>query len=211
MTLVEGRISGVILAGGQGRRMGGRDKGLLRLGGETLTARAIRRLRHQVDGLAINANGDAARFAGHALPVLADSIGGFAGPLAGVLAGLDWAAGTGATHIVTVAVDTPFFPSDLVARLRDAATKAGRPIAMAATPHPTRGLLRQPTFALWPVSLRGDLRAALGNDMRKIVMFSDLHGTATAGFDTDPHDPFFNVNTPQDLQLAETFFDQETR
>ncbi|WP_456391063.1 molybdenum cofactor guanylyltransferase MobA [Profundibacter sp.] len=195
---------GVILAGGLATRMGGGDKGLLLLDGQTLLARVIERLQPQVADLAINANGDAARFSGFDLPVIADSIDGFAGPLAGVLAGLDWAAAQGADHIVTAAADTPFFPADLVPRLLLAAEDAGVTLALAASPHPTRGMLRQPTFGLWPVALRDDLRAALAGGVRKVVLWTDKHGAALAPFAADGFDPFFNVNTPADMQVAET-------
>ncbi len=189
---------GVILAGGQARRMGGGDKALLMLEGQTLLARVVARLATQVDKLALNANGDPARFQGYDLPVLADSVGGFVGPLAGVLAGLDWAASQGATHIVTAAADTPFFPDDLVERLQNAVTD-GAPIAMAATPDPKRGMSRHPTFGLWPVALRDDLRRALNNGTRKVIDWTDRHGVAHAEFPVVPYDPFFNVNTPQDM------------
>ena len=131
---------GVILAGGQATRMGGGDKGLLPLGQGTLLSSVIDRLEPQVAGLALNANGDAARFADLGLPVLADSIEGFAGPLAGVLAGLDWAAEQGADTIVTAAADTPFFPCDLVPRLLLAADDMAHPLALAATPDAKRGI-----------------------------------------------------------------------
>ncbi|MEM7472503.1 MAG: molybdenum cofactor guanylyltransferase MobA [Pseudomonadota bacterium] len=192
--------AGVILAGGQSRRMGGGDKGLLTLGGRSLLAHVIDRLEPQVSEVALNANGDAARF-DLGLPVVADSIEGFAGPLAGVLAGLDWAAGAGHNHIVTAAADTPFFPCDLVPRLMLAAERA--PIALAATPDPERGTARHPTFGLWPVALRDDLRAALNDGVRKVVQWTDRHGTALAEFPATPFDPFFNVNTPEDLTRAQ--------
>ncbi|MGO4915308.1 molybdenum cofactor guanylyltransferase MobA [Pseudogemmobacter sp. W21_MBD1_M6] len=193
---------GVILAGGQATRMGGGDKGLLTLGGQTLLQHVIDRLEPQVADLAINANGDPARFAPFGLPVLADSVDGFAGPLAGVLAGLDWAAAQGADAIVTAAADTPFFPPDLVPRLLLAAEQAGSEIALSATPDPERGLSRHPTFGLWPVALREDLRAALTGGLRKVVLWTDAHGAATALFPVDGFDPFFNVNTPEDLDRA---------
>lgn len=196
-------VLGVILAGGLARRMGGGDKGLLRVGGQTLLARVIERLEPQVAGLALNANGDPARFSAFGLPVLADGIAGYPGPLAGVLAGMDWAAGQGAAQIVTVAADTPFFPCDLVPRLQQAAEAQGQPIALAATPDADRGRLRHPTFGLWPVALREDLRTALGDGLRKVVLWTDAHGTATAEFPAAPFDPFFNVNTPEDLARAE--------
>jgi len=194
---------GVILAGGLATRMGGGDKGLLVLDGQTLLSRVIDRLSPQVAGIAINANGDAARFSGFGMPVVPDSIDGFAGPLAGVLAGLDWAANQGADHIVTAAADTPFFPADLVPRLLMAAEDADVSMALAASPHPTRGMLRQPTFGLWPVALRDDLRAALQGGVRKVVQWTDSHGAALAPFQVDGFDPFFNVNTPEDMKVAQ--------
>ncbi len=187
---------GVILAGGQATRMGGGDKGLLPLGTRTILSRVIDRLEPQVAGLALNANGDPARFAKLKLPVVADSIDGFAGPLSGVLAGMDWAAGQGASHIVTAAADTPFFPCDLVPRLIMAAQEAGADMALAATPGG-----RHPTFGLWPVALRDDLRAALQGGLRKVVLWTDKHGCGMAAFPDD--DAFFNVNTPDDLATAE--------
>lgn len=187
---------GIILAGGLATRMGGGDKGLLPLGDGTILDAVIARLSPQVAGLALNANGDPARFAALGLPVLADSIEGFAGPLAGVLAGLDWAAGEGAETIVTVAADTPFFPCDLVPRLQHAAEGMARPLVLAATPDG-----RQPTFGLWPVALRDDLRAALQGGLRKVVMWTEKHGGRETLFD-EPGEPFFNVNTPEDLARA---------
>ncbi|MGR3342156.1 MAG: molybdenum cofactor guanylyltransferase, partial [Paracoccaceae bacterium] len=152
--------------------------------------------------LALNANGDPARFAEFGLPVLADSIEGHAGPLAGVLAGLVWATEHGAEEIVTVAADTPFFPKVLLVRLGSAANAAGVQIALAATPDAKRGQVRHPTFGLWSVTLRDDLRAALESGLRKVVQWTDGHNAATALFDADSYDPFFNVNTPEDLDCA---------
>jgi len=182
--------------------MGGGDKGRLMLGDRSILSRAIDRLSPQVADLALSANGDPARFADLGLPVLPDSVAGWPGPLAGVLAGLDWAAGQGAGHIVTAAADTPFFPADLVPQLMLAAEAQGRPIALAATPDPDRGLIRHPTFGLWPVDLREDLRRALADGVRKVVAWTDRHGTALAAFPVDRGDPFFNVNTPADLAAA---------
>lgn len=193
--------AGVILAGGLSRRMGGGDKGLLTLGNETLLTRVIDRLEPQVAEVALNANGAETRFEGFGLPIVADSIAEYPGPLAGVLAGMDWATMRGHTHIVTAAADTPFFPCDLVPRLMLAAE--GAPIALAATPDPKRGMSRHPTFGLWPVDLREDLRAALADGVRKVVAWTDKHGTATAEFSATPFDPFFNVNTPEDMARAE--------
>jgi molybdopterin-guanine dinucleotide biosynthesis protein A len=196
------RILGVILAGGQSSRMGGGDKGMLALGDQSLLGRVIARLRPQVETMALNANGPAERFRPYGLPVIADSVADYPGPLAGVLAGLDWAAEQGASHIATAAADTPFFPADLVGRLIVATEQNGQPIALAATPDPERGLARHPTFGLWPVALREDLRAALGAGTRKVVAWTDRHGTALAQFEAEPFDPFFNVNTPADMERA---------
>jgi len=191
---------GVILAGGRATRMGGGDKGLLPLGGVTLLDRVIARLSPQVADLALNANGDPARFAPTGLPVLQDSIDGFVGPLAGVLAGLDWAASKGVETIVTAAADTPFFPADLVPRLQLAVEGMDAPLALAASANG-----RHPTFGLWPVALRDDLRAALEGGLRKVVLWTDQHGAATAEFPGADPDPFFNVNTPEDLAQAEAW------
>ena len=192
---------GVILAGGLATRMGGGDKGELRLGGQTLLSRVIDRLAPQTAEVALNANGDPARFAGYGLPVIADSIAGFAGPLAGVLAGLDWAAAQGADTIVTAAADTPFLPCDLVPRLLLASEGMTHPLVLAATPDPRRGSARHPTFGLWPVALRHDLRAALEDGLRKVVLWTDRHGGREAVFAEE--EAFFNVNTPEDLRTAE--------
>ncbi|MEL6884489.1 MAG: molybdenum cofactor guanylyltransferase MobA [Pseudomonadota bacterium] len=192
---------GVILAGGLASRMGGGDKGRLQVAGRSLLGHVIDRLSPQVAGLALNANGDPARFADLGLPVIADSVDGYAGPLAGVLAGLDWAAEQGADAIVTAAADTPFFPCDLVPRLQFATDGMTNPLALAATPDPKRGLARHPTFGLWPVALRDDLRAALADGVRKVVLWTDRHDARMAEFPDE--EAFFNVNTPQDLKRAE--------
>ena len=187
--------------------MGGGDKGLLELGGQPLLTHVIDRLEPQVAALALNANGDAARFNGFGLPVLADSVAGFAGPLAGVLAGLDWAVERGAETIVTAAADTPFFPCDLVPRLLLATDGMAAPLALAATPDAGRGRVRHPTFGLWPVALRDDLRSALEGGLRKVVAWSDGHGGREALFEVPGIDPFFNVNTPEDLARAEALLE----
>lgn len=182
---------GVILAGGQATRMGGGDKGLLDLAGQTILDHVIARLDPQVAGLILNANGPADRFAGLAIPVVPDSIAQ-AGPLSGVLAGLDHAASVGAEHIVTAAWDTPFLPCDLVPQLL---LNARRGLCLAASPSG-----RQPTFGLWPTALRDDLRAALHAGLRKVVQWTDGHDAGTARFPDDA--AFFNVNTPDDLATA---------
>ncbi|MCG7494264.1 molybdenum cofactor guanylyltransferase MobA [Thalassobius sp. Cn5-15] len=194
------QIPAVILAGGLSSRMGGGDKGLLPLGDTTLLGHVIDRLRPQVGDMVLNANGDASRFDAYGLPVVADGIADYAGPLAGVLAGMDWAAERGATHIVSVAADTPFFPTDLVARLGQG--RGDAVIALAASMDPKRGQVRQPTFGFWPVALRDDLRAALQDGLRKVVIWTSRHGAAEVLFDGYAMEPFFNVNTPEDLEQA---------
>ncbi|MEM8730989.1 MAG: molybdenum cofactor guanylyltransferase MobA [Pseudomonadota bacterium] len=200
---------GVILAGGLARRMGGGDKGLLDLGGRPILSHVVDRLGPQTHGLALNANGDPQRFAQYDLPVISDTVDGFAGPLAGVLAGLDWASEQGAVSIVTAAADTPFFPRDLVSRLQAQADGQTHPLVLAATPDTDRGLIRHPTFGLWPVALRDDLRAALREGLRKVVLWSDAHGGREALFPEGPPDPFFNVNTPEDLAQAQSMLEAE--
>ena len=197
------RVGGVILAGGLSRRMGGGDKSLLDLDGRPILDHVVARLSAQVDRLALNANGDSARFAGYGLTVIPDGIEGHAGPLAGVLAGMDWAAGQGIDLIVTAAADTPFFPEDLVTRLRGAARDGNAPLAMAVTPREDgAGFDRHPTFGIWDVTLREDLRGALREGLRKVVAWTEPHGCALAIFDAGAADPFFNVNTREDLEAA---------
>lgn len=194
-------LPGIILAGGRATRMGGGDKGFRSVAGRRLIDHVIERLADQCAPLAINANGDPARFAEFGLPILPDSLPDHPGPLAGVLAGLDWAAGIGADAIVTVAADTPFFPHDLVVRLRAVAGPSG--LALAASRDAEGRLWQHPTFGLWPVALRDDLRAALQGGLRKIVLWTERHGAGIAEFPSDPFDPFFNINTPEDIAEAE--------
>jgi len=193
-------IAGVILAGGRATRMGGDDKALLPLAGRPLVAHVVERLRPQVDLLALNANGDSGRFACLGLPVIADGFPDFPGPLAGLLAGLEWAAEMGADAVVTAAVDTPFLPRDLVARLDAAAAGAGAVAAVAATRGP-EGLTLHPTFGLWPVERRAALAEALATGSRRVRDWSAACGAATAVFDAEG-EPFFNINTPDDLVRA---------
>lgn len=198
---------GVILAGGLASRMGGADKPLLDLAGRPLLAHVVDRLEPQVAALALNANGDPARFAGYHLPVLADSVAGHPGPLAGVLAGLDWAAGQGAQSIVSAAADTPFLPCDLVPRLLLAGEGMADPLVLAATRRDDGGTDLHPTFGLWPVALREELRAALARGVRKVRAWADQQGARQAVFGTVGGDPFFNVNTPGDLTRAQAILD----
>ncbi|UFN48605.1 molybdenum cofactor guanylyltransferase MobA [Roseomonas sp. OT10] len=191
---------GVILAGGLARRMGGGDKPLRLLGGLPLLDRVVAALRPQVTALLLNAHGDPARFAAWGLPVRADSLPGHLGPLAGVLAGLDWAVAERPElqWVVTVPGDSPFLPPDLVPRLHAARTAAGLPLACAAS-----GGVSHPPVALWPVALREALRAALAAGERKVSRWAAQHGCATAEWPGGAADPFFNPNTPDELAEAE--------
>lgn len=199
-------LPGVILAGGRATRMGGGDKGLRMVGGQRLIDRVIARLGAQCAPLAINANGNPDRLAEFNLPILPDSLPDHPGPLAGVLAGLDWAASLGAPAILTAAADTPFFPPDLAARLVANAGPSG--LCLAASADAMGKLHRQPTFGLWPTALRHDLRSALANGLRKIVLWADSHHAGTAEFSSHPFDPFFNINTPEDIVEAEKLLGQ---
>ena len=203
MTRVSGAL-GVILAGGQARRLGGGDKALHEVGGRPLLAHAIERLRPQVSRIVLNANGDPARFDAFGLPVVPDTVEGFAGPLAGVLAGLDWAAENASEceWVVTVATDAPFFPDDLVARFMAAVDSKEYDLACAET-----GGRTHPVFGLWPVRLRADLRRALvDEDIRKVDRWTARHRLAVISFPAPVVDPFFNINRPEDVAAAAEFF-----
>jgi molybdopterin-guanine dinucleotide biosynthesis protein A len=194
------KVVGLLLAGGQSRRMGGGDKALRPLGGITILERAIERLRPQVDMLVLNANGDPARFAKFGLPVVPDSVPDFAGPLAGVLAGLDWTAAHSpdCPFIVSVATDAPFLPTDLVARLLEGIGKKPGDLACASS-----GGRSHPVFGLWPVRLRGDLRRAVAEEgIRKVDQWTSRHMLVTVPFAYQPIDPFYNVNRPEDFEAA---------
>ena len=192
---------GVVLAGGLARRMGGGDKARLRIGGKSILERVLDRLAPQCTAVIINANGDPGRFADAGLPVVPDNVPDFVGPLAGILAGLDWAAAhaPAVADIVSVPGDCPFLPHDFVARLWAARQAAGLPLACARS-----GEWRHPVLGLWPVALRGDLRRALVEEqLRKIEAWTARHGIAIADWPATPVDPFFNVNTPEDAAEAE--------
>jgi len=198
---------GLILAGGLARRMGGGDKARIKIGGRTILDRVLATMTPQCSALIINANGDPARFADTKLPVVADSIPDFAGPLAGILAGLDWAAAHApdVVDIVSVPGDCPFLPSDLVPRLAAARAEAKTPLACARS-----GEWRHPVVGLWPVALREDMRKALMVDgLHKIEIWTARHGVAIADWPAAPVDPFFNVNTPEDVTAAERVAAQE--
>ena len=194
-------IVGVLLAGGLSRRMGGGDKSLNDLDGRPLLAHVVERALPQVDTLILNANGDPARFDDYELPVVADTVEGFVGPLAGVLTGQEWARdhAPDAQWVVTMATDTPFFPADLVARFKAAIEENGADMVMA-----TSGGNRHPVFGMWPVGLADDLRHALTIDgVRKVLHWTDRFNLAQVDFPVQPYDPFFNVNRQEDLQQAQ--------
>ncbi len=197
-----GEIVGVVLAGGRSQRMGGREKALADLAGRPMLAHILARFAPQVSRLALNANGDPARFAAFGLPVIADQIPDFPGPLAGVLAGLRWASGCAATHMATVSSDAPFIPLDLVARLARASAEAGGAVARSA------GRVH-PVVALWPVGIADRLEQALATGERRVHRWVETEGMRAVDFtsfeiDGRMVDPFLNVNTPEELAEAET-------
>jgi molybdenum cofactor guanylyltransferase len=194
-------IPGVLLAGGLARRMGGGDKPMRQIAGRTILDRVIARLKPQCDGLIINANGDPARFASFGLPVVADSVADFPGPLAGILAALDWAAANRpeVSLLLSAAADCPFLPRDLVARLHQALTVENAQLAVAASDGQSH-----PVIGLWSVALRDELRHSLVvEDIRKIDRWTARYRLATVTWPTTPLDPFFNANTIEDIAEAD--------
>jgi molybdopterin-guanine dinucleotide biosynthesis protein A len=201
VTTEDARIPGVLLAGGLARRMGGGDKPMRMIAGRTILERVIARLAPQCDGLILNANGDPARFAAFGLPVVADGVADFPGPLAGILAALDWAAAhrPDAKLMLSAAADCPFLPRDLVVRLHRALVKENAELAVAAS-----GGQSHPVIGLWSVALREELRHALTvEDIRKIDRWTARYRLATVIWPTEPLDPFFNANTIEDITEAE--------
>jgi molybdenum cofactor guanylyltransferase len=200
-TVTTESILGVLLAGGLARRMGGGDKPMRQIGGRTLLARVIARLEPQCDGLILNANGDPARFADFGLPVVADTVANFPGPLAGILAALDWAATNRpeVAWILSAAADCPFLPRDLVARLNQARTEQNSELAVAASDGQSHHVI-----GLWSVSLREELRHALVvENIRRVESFLTRYRLATVTWPVETLDPFFNANTTDDIALAE--------
>ena len=194
-------IPGVLLAGGLARRMGGGDKPMRTIGGRTILDRVIARLQPQCDGLILNANGDPARFAAFGLPVIADGVADFPGPLAGILAALDWAAAARpeAKWVLSAAADCPFLPRDLVSRLVGALRDENAELAVAASDGQSH-----PVIGLWSVALREQLRHALVvEDVRKIDRWTARYRLATVTWPTTPLDPFFNANTMDDIAEAD--------
>lgn len=209
MSIAREHIVGVVLAGGLSRRMfaqGSRrgDKGLLDIAGAPMLQRVLDRLTPQVHQTIINANGDPARFARFGFPVVPDGFGDLPGPLAGVLAGLQWAQQNipGASHIVTASTDAPFLPANLVQHLSAGLEQSGQPIALAAS-----GGHLHPVIGLWPVALANDLENSLKDGVRKVLHWTDRHGHAEVNFASanvggNKVDPFFNANTPEELSQA---------
>ena len=198
---MNGEVVAVLLAGGLSRRMGGQDKMLRDLGGKSILSRVVERIKSQADWLLLNANGDAARFADFGLPVAADVIEGHPGPLAGVLTGMEWARANApdCSWVVTAPTDAPFLPRDLVRRLVAAVEEEGADMACASS-----GGRHHPVCGLWPVRLAGELRRAmLEEDIRKVDIWTARYKLAVADWPTDPVDPFFNANRPEDLAEAE--------
>ena len=198
-------IPGIILAGGLSRRMGGGDKGLLMLGKTSIIERVIDKVSPQVGSLAININGDSSRFPDYKLPIIPDSIKGYLGPLSGILAGMEWAFKNGNRYIATVAADTPFLPDDFIKRLHAMVKSKNLNIGIAASRIlSTDDVFMHPTFGIWEVGLKDDLRNALANDTRKIMFWAKKFKLDYYYFDTRDKlsDPFFNINTPDDLEKA---------
>ncbi len=203
-------VAGILLAGGRSSRMGGGDKCLRMLGGRPILARIVERLKPQVSGMVVNANGDPSRFAPFGLPVVADSIAGFAGPLAGVHAGLEWVKANrpGIRHAVTIATDTPFFPADLVQRFL-AALKDTPALVVARSGEGTH-----PVIGLWPVTLAAELEASLQRGMRKVGAWTEQHGAIEVSFPEVEVggrliDPFFNINQPDQLAEADALLKEK--
>jgi molybdopterin-guanine dinucleotide biosynthesis protein A len=193
---------GLVLAGGLARRMGGGDKARIEIGGVSILDRVLANLSAQCTGIIINANGNPARFADTGVPVVPDNVPGHPGPLAGILAGLDWLAAqdNAIEWLVSVPGDCPFLPDDLVERLHMARRKMGSGVPLACA---RSGEWRHPVVGLWPLALRADLRKALIEDgLRKIEVWTARYGVAIADWPDQPIDPFFNVNTPEDAARA---------
>lgn len=202
-------VLAVLLAGGQSRRMGGGDKCLRPLAGRPLLAHVIDAVAGQSAGMILNANGDPDRFAAFALPVVPDVLPGFAGPLAGVLTGLDWAAAhrPDLAWVATVPTDAPFLPADLIATMLAAVESEAADMATVAS-----GGRRHPVVGLWPVGLRQALRDALIEEgIRKVDVWTARYRLAVAEFPTVPVDPFFNANRPEDMEAAASRLAQAAR
>ncbi len=196
------KIVGTLLAGGRSSRMGGGDKCLQKLCGQTLLSRVINRAKDQVGPMILNANGDPTRFSSYGIPVVPDVVSGFAGPLAGVLTGLEWAAEhvPDCEYVATFATDAPFFPSDLVEKLHNLIKFGAALVCATSNQH------HHPVFGLWPVRERSALRDAMTEDhIRKVDVWTSRYKLGIVDFPIQPIDPFFNLNTPEDMARAEDF------
>ncbi|HKY93845.1 MAG TPA: molybdenum cofactor guanylyltransferase MobA [Kiloniellales bacterium] len=193
-------VVGLVLAGGRASRMGGTDKCLLTLAGRPILAHLVERLRPQVRRIVLNANGDLARFSAFGLPVVGDAVAGYAGPLAGVLAGLEWAAAKApdCPWVLSAPGDGPFLPRDLVTRLQGEAQAGAEIVSVSSAGN------RNPVIALWPVSLAPALRRALVEEkLSKVDAFEQRYRLALVDWPDRPVDPFFNANSPEELAEAE--------
>ena len=203
MTILAPPTFGLVLAGGLARRMGGGDKARIEIGGVSILDRVLARLSGQCVDIIINANGDPERFADTGCTVVPDNVPGHPGPLAGILAGLDWLAAqdNGVEWLLSVPGDCPFLPEDLVEHLHFARVRLGAGVGLACA---RSGEWRHPVVGLWPLALRASLRQALVEEgLRKIEVWTARHGVAVADWSTEPADPFLNVNTPEDAERAE--------
>ena len=201
ITAPDGAVCGLLLAGGRSRRMGGRDKALLTVSGKPLLRHVIEAVEPQVGSLVLNSNGDPQRYAEFGVPIAGDVVEGFAGPLAGVLTGMEWARENvpGCRWVASFPCDAPLVPADLIARLLAAARDEGADMACARS-----GGRDHPVFGLWPIGLAGELRRAVVTEgLRKVDAWTGRYRLARAEFETSPADPFFNINRPEDLSAAE--------
>lgn len=197
-------MTGVVLAGGLSRRMGEQEKSLLELGGKSIISHVIDRLKSQTSEILINANGDPDRFSQFDLPIKADTVEGFAGPLAGILAGMRWceANAPDCEYVLSVAADTPFFPKSLAEKLLAEIPKDQGAIALASSDG-----RRHPVFGLWSISLADELQKFLvDEENRKVMLFVERYPNCIVDFEFKTSDPFFNVNTPEDLAAAQGHF-----
>ena len=195
-------VIGVILAGGLSRRMGGGDKSLKKIGNQTLLEMVIERIKPQVDAVVLNSNNNPNQYNDFDIPIIPDVISGHLGPLAGVLSGMRWAQKNGYGHIVTIAADTPFFPKTLVSELLLVHHRTNADIVLAATRKLEGGTHTHPTFGLWSSKLADNLSRSLQDGVRKIVFWTNQQKSSQAVFSGFKRDPFFNINTPDDLELA---------
>ena len=195
------RVPAVILAGGKSSRMHGKNKALMKLGNKRLIEHVLSKLNTSTNNIALNINSDYRIFEAYNLPLLTDTIGGFLGPLAGVLSAMKWAEEIGHSKVLTVAADTPFFPENLFSNFADYIEQYD--IVMACTEDDEGNVERHPTFCMWSIELRENLELSLRDGLRKIVSWTDKFNVKNMKFKIERFDPFFNINTEEDLQLAE--------